>query len=98
MNYSSASNPKYASKDKSQITLSVDFGHPIGVHFFLATANDTEAHGKQLFADATAGKFGPIAPYVARAPRPTVTKKKKTYDPDLIDAIAEAVIAKQAAK
>jgi hypothetical protein len=36
---------------------------------FVATPNDTEAHGRELFARATAGEFGPIAAYTA----PTVT-------------------------
>lgn len=31
----------------------------------VATSNDPEAHGRDLFARAMAGEFGEIAPYVA---------------------------------
>jgi hypothetical protein len=31
---------------------------------FTASANDVEAHGRGIFADIVAGKYGPIAEYV----------------------------------
>lgn len=34
---------------------------------FTASPNDPEAHGRAIFADLVAGKYGPIAEYVAPA-------------------------------
>lgn len=31
---------------------------------FTASPNDVEAHGREIFADIAAGKYGPIAEYV----------------------------------
>jgi hypothetical protein len=36
---------------------------------FTASPNDVEAHGRAIFADLVAGKYGPIAEYVA-SPEP----------------------------
>ena len=43
---------------------------------FAAMANDVEEHGRELYANAVAGKYGPIAAYVpppAPAKQATVT-------------------------
>jgi hypothetical protein len=41
---------------------------------FTADQNDVEAHGRAIFADLIAGKYGPIGDYVApvEQPQPTV--------------------------
>lgn len=35
---------------------------------FSASSDDVEAHGREIFADAIAGKFGPVAEYMAHVP------------------------------
>ena len=42
---------------------------------FTAAANDAEPHGRAIFADLVAGKYGPIA---ESEPGPTVTKRKRS--------------------
>lgn len=37
---------------------------------FTASPTDCEAHGRAIFADIVAGKYGPIAEYVAPPPPP----------------------------
>jgi len=41
---------------------------------FTADSTDVEAHGRQIFADLVAGKYGPIAEYIPlpEAVQPTV--------------------------
>ncbi len=65
--------PKWADAKRTVINCQVTFaqiGKPLD---FNATASDPEAHGKALFADLVAGKYGPIAEYVA--PPSTGTNK-----------------------
>lgn len=38
---------------------------------FTASAEDVEAHGRNLYAELTAGKYGPIAEYQPPAEEPT---------------------------
>lgn len=72
----SAANPKYATPDNSIIELQVTFAEfGDAVLPFGATANDVEVHGRELYARALAGEFGPIAAYEPPAPtqnQPTV--------------------------
>ena len=35
---------------------------------FSASPDDVEAYGREIFADAVAGKFGPVAEYMAHVP------------------------------
>jgi len=72
----SASNPIWGNPEKTQIILQVVFSElledfPDGVGF-RADPTDCEPHGVQIFNDAAAGKYGPIAPY---AP-PVFTKEQ----------------------
>ena len=61
----SVANPHWANADHTlidcQITTS-QFGDEVLP--FTANANDVEAHGRAMFADFVAGKYGPIAEYV----------------------------------
>jgi hypothetical protein len=62
----SATSPKYITVDNSVIELQVmfeEFGDSILP--FAAMANDTEEHGRELYARAIAGEFGEIAPCFA---------------------------------
>lgn len=61
----SAVNPIYTDAGHTKVLLIVKFeGFPTAMPF-LAVADDAEAHGRQLYANAIAGLYGPIAPYVA---------------------------------
>lgn len=64
MNIISAANPQWADAAHTMINLDVDFKE-IGPVPFTASADDVEAHGRDLFTRASAGEFGPIAVYVA---------------------------------
>jgi hypothetical protein len=65
MNYTSVTNPVYASADKSKINCMVQFAAFSSPVPFCAMASDSTAHGPQIYADLIAGKYGPIGPYVA---------------------------------
>lgn len=65
-----AHSPKWGNAEHTEITLYVAFPWLISEVQFTARGNDSEAHGRALFARASAGEFGPIAAYVA--PDPTV--------------------------
>lgn len=56
----------YSKADNSQIDCIVTCSEIPGQHPFTARADDTEEHGRQLFAELTAGKHGPIAPYKSK--------------------------------
>lgn len=59
----------YSSADNS--TIDVEMNHPeYGWIPFTASPDDIEQHGRDLYARAIAGDFGPIAPYVAPPPEP----------------------------
>ena len=62
----SARNPRY--NDAGGIDLEVSLKGVAGYIPFTASADDSEAHGRELYARATAGAFGDIQPYVAPAP------------------------------
>lgn len=56
--------PTWANEEKTVINLMVEFSHlPGGAVPFSASPDDPEAHGRELFARAKAGEYGPIAPY-----------------------------------
>ena len=64
-----ARNPSYSNAQNTAIGLEVE--HPeYGWIPFTATPNDVEQHGRDLYAEAKAGKFGAVAPYVAPPPMP----------------------------
>lgn len=59
--------PKYNSSG----TIDLVVEHPThGEIPFTASPTDSEAHGRELYARAMDGEFGPIAPYVAPVPVP----------------------------
>lgn len=84
----SAKNPVYADAANKAINMTVkfaefDFELPI-----LASATDATTWGKQLYADATAGKFGDIAAYPF-APA--------AIAPEVLQAIADKQALKESA-
>lgn len=55
-------NPQYAAPDNSLIDL--EWNHPeFGWIPFTASTDDTEEHGRDIYAAAITGEYGPIAPY-----------------------------------
>lgn len=55
-------NPQYAAPDNSLIN--VEWNHPeFGWIPFTASPDDVEQHGRDIYAAAIAGEYGPIAPY-----------------------------------
>lgn len=78
-----AKDPRYSSPDKSTIDLQAKFFELPNEGFMPFTANplDSEDHGRMIFADAVAGKYGPVADYVPPDPvvPDTVTAKQIRY-------------------
>lgn len=70
MKYTTVATPKWANPEHTAIECNVFFDK-LGALPFTATASDVEAHGKDIFARAVAGDFGPIAAYPA-TPLPTI--------------------------
>jgi len=58
----SAKNPKWVDAEHTRLDLRVTFDN-IPEHTFTADPNDCEAHGRDIFAKALAGEFGPVAEY-----------------------------------
>lgn len=64
----SVSNPRWANFEHTGIVCDIttsQFGDEVLP--FLARPDDVEAHGRQIFADLVAGKYGPIAEYTPPA-------------------------------
>lgn len=62
----SVSNPRWSNAEHTMIDCEIttsQFGDEVLP--FTASPNDSEAHGRAIFADLVAGKYGPIAEYVA---------------------------------
>jgi hypothetical protein len=65
----SLSSPRWANAEKTAIDCEIttsQFGAEILP--FTADQNDVEAHGRAMFANLVAGKYGPIAEYVPPPP------------------------------
>jgi hypothetical protein len=61
----SVTNPSWANEEHTLITCTVKFGHFDDAMPFTAGPNDVEAHGRAIYADLIAGRYGEIAEYVA---------------------------------
>lgn len=84
-------NPQYNAAG----TIDLEINHPeFGWIPFTATPDDVEEHGRQIFAEALAGNFGPIAPYVAPVvPEPTLEQRIAEYEKELdkhLDGVAKS--------
>ena len=93
----SATSPQWANAGQTTINLTVDF-EGVGVVPFSASASDTEAHGRALFASAVAGDFGPIAAYVEPpATIPTVVTMRQArlamLDAGILTSVSDALSA-----
>lgn len=65
-----AKNPIYSDADGQTIDLKVKFYEFAKELPFGATSFDLEPHGIELYNNAVAGLYGPIAPYVPPEPAP----------------------------
>ena len=67
-----AKNPVWANEEQTKIYLDCKFSHYAdigmtennGYYGFLADPNDTEEHGRQIYAAAVNGDYGTIGAYV----------------------------------
>lgn len=100
MNLQYANNPKWANRSNTKIDLTVRF---VGMDEdlpFTADPNDTEAHGRDIYARAVTGEFGtvsafdPIAPTVEEVSNAVRSKRDSllaasdwTQLPDVPDAV-----------
>ena len=87
-------NPVWANLEHTLINCTVKFGHFDDVVPFTASPNDVEAHGREIYADLIAGRYGEIAEYVAPPappPAPPVTKESLMRELARIAAQIEAI-------
>ena len=56
-------NPQWANAEHTKINVALETD-VFGEIPFSASPDDVEAHGREIFAEAVAGRFGPIAEYV----------------------------------
>ncbi len=64
MQITNVTSPQWANAEHTMINVMVAHSE-FGVIPFSASPDDVEEHGRAIFADAVAGKFGTIAEYVA---------------------------------
>ena len=62
MKYIYAKNPQWADAEHTRIDITVKFDKYDEL-LFSATPDDCEAHGREIFAKAVAGEFGPVAEF-----------------------------------
>lgn len=63
MNYTNVQNLKWSNQEHTLIDCEVTF-ETIGTVPFTASLNDTEQHGRDIYAKAVANEFGIISEYV----------------------------------
>ena len=63
MKITNITNPTWANAEHTIVNATVTHSE-FGIISFSASPDDVEAHGREIFADAVAGKFGPIGEYV----------------------------------
>ncbi len=73
MVFSGVRNPVFSSADGRMIVCRVQFEHLPGWTPFSASADDAEAHGREIHAAAVRGDYGAVGPYVA----PVLTAQQK---------------------
>ena len=66
--------PIYSSEDGTAINCTVKFAEFNEEHLYTATSFDTVQHGRKIYDDLIAGKYGPIGAYVAPPPPPEPPK------------------------
>ena len=90
-----ATSPQY--DENGNIGLNVEF-EGLGIVPFGASPNDVEQHGREIYARALAGDFGPIAAYVAPpVVIPTVVTMRQArlamLDAGILTSVSNAITA-----
>lgn len=75
MIYNNVSNCRYVSADKLYIGCTVDF-EKLGSVYFVASATDSEEHGREIYQKARRGDFGPVVDYVSLEVDLTIEQRK----------------------
>lgn len=68
MQITNVTSPKYSTSDNSAVDCLISLDDSAPSIPFTASANDSEQHGRDLYAELTAGIHGPVAAYTAPAP------------------------------
>ena len=97
MKYTSVTNPRWANAEHTMIDCMVLFDS-IGTEIpFGASPDDVEEHGREIFARAAAGEFGPVAEHVPRPPKvPEAVSTRQFYQQLALDgeiSLEEAIAA-----
>lgn len=87
-------NPVYADAGKKLINCEVKFP-ALGDEYvpFTASANDTEAHGREIFAQCVAGKWGKVKDYAAPVKSAEQLAAEALAEKRYLQSEAEGVIA-----
>lgn len=73
----SVSNPVWANAEQTLINCDITVEqYPGEVLPFTASPEDTAEHGKQIYANAVAGQYGPVGAYVPPPPPPPPTAEQ----------------------
>lgn len=78
-----ARNPKWANTEHTAINLLVTFEETVeqlGELEFSAMSDDIEPHGRDIFARAVAGEFGPVAEFVLTRERALLLVQMRTNE------------------
>ena len=84
MNVEKISNPQWADKEHTAVNCMVKFEHIEQAVPFTATASDTEAYGRDIYAACQRGEAGEIysiGTYIIAALAPYTTDIGRTYQP-----------------
>ena len=92
MKYWNIANPRYANPEKTAMDCEVVFGAPVP---FSANRDDTEEHGRAIFAACVAGEHGEVAEFIpppeaAPAEQISATEKLRRFlqeNPDVAASI-----------
>jgi len=100
MKIETVKNPVWADVENTRINLVLKIESIPDEIPFTASPDDSESHGRALYADAVAGRFGPVSPYV---PADVVVTVPKSVTPrqarlallqaGLLDAAESAIAA-----
>lgn len=80
MNVEKISNPQWADKEHTAVNCMVKFEHIEQAVPFTATASDTEAYGRDIYAACLRGEAGEIAEYVQPSISPEKARELKTAE------------------
>lgn len=98
MHVISVTNPRWANAEQTAIDCDLVLdSYPDQVLPFTATPHDVEDHGREVFARAASGEFGPVAAYVAPPPPPAPPAPSREQQIAALQAQVQAIAAQLAA-